>query len=118
MTAGDARARVEDMRGIGTEATVTGYALSPDDAVALSPIKVGMLAFLASEVAFFGTLIDGLSLFLAPDHPGDAESEPGVSPADGPGRVGLPVLQQRDHPHGGAGAAPRRPAGFPAVGGA
>ena len=46
-----------------------GHAPSPEDAVALSPIKVGMLAFLASEAAFFGTLIDGLSLFLAPDHP-------------------------------------------------
>src|SRR5208337_2931759 len=46
-------------------------------------------------------------LFLAPDHPRGAESEPGVSFTDGPGRLGMPVLQQRDHLHGGESAAPQ-----------
>jgi len=38
--------------------------LSSDDRVTLSPAKVGMLTFLASEVAFFGTLIMAYVYFL------------------------------------------------------
>jgi cytochrome c oxidase subunit III len=38
--------------------------LPPGDLVALSPVKVGMLAFLLSEVAFFGTLIMAYVCFL------------------------------------------------------
>jgi cytochrome c oxidase subunit 3/cytochrome o ubiquinol oxidase subunit 3 len=41
-----------------------GFSPSPDALVALSPVKVGMLAFLASEVAFFGTLIMAYVFFL------------------------------------------------------
>jgi len=39
-------------------------ALSRDDPITLSPVKVGMLTFLASEVAFFGTLIMAYVYFL------------------------------------------------------
>jgi cytochrome c oxidase subunit 3/cytochrome o ubiquinol oxidase subunit 3 len=38
--------------------------LPPGEPVALSPVKVGMLAFLASEAAFFGTLIMTYVYFL------------------------------------------------------
>src|SRR5437868_3385150 len=41
-----------------------GVTLSPDDLVALSPVKVGMLTFLGSEAAFFGTLIMAYVYFL------------------------------------------------------
>jgi cytochrome c oxidase subunit 3/cytochrome o ubiquinol oxidase subunit 3 len=41
-----------------------GLTLSPDDLVMLSPVKVGMLTFLASEAAFFGTLIMTYVFFL------------------------------------------------------
>src|SRR5207248_6733569 len=41
-----------------------GVTLSPDDLVGLSPVKVGMLAFLGSEAAFFGTLIMSYLFFL------------------------------------------------------
>jgi len=37
---------------------------SPDDLVSLSPARVGMLAFLGSEAAFFGTLIMTYVYFL------------------------------------------------------
>jgi cytochrome c oxidase subunit III len=45
---------------------IDGEALSlaPDGAIALGPIKVGMLAFIASEAAFFGTLIMTYIFFL------------------------------------------------------
>ncbi len=39
-------------------------ALSRDDPVALSSVKVGMITFLASEVAFFGTLVMAYVYFL------------------------------------------------------
>lgn len=41
-----------------------GFAPSPEDAIAWSPVEVGMLAFLASEAAFFGTLIMTYIYFL------------------------------------------------------
>ena len=41
-----------------------GLTLSREDAVALSPVKVGMLVFIASEAAFFGTLIMTYIYFL------------------------------------------------------
>ena len=48
-----------------TDACVgAGDASTPEDIVALSPIKVGMLLFLASEAAFFGTLIMTYLYFL------------------------------------------------------
>src|SRR5262245_23769293 len=37
---------------------------SPGEPIALSPLKVGMLAFLMSEAAFFGTLITAYVYFL------------------------------------------------------
>jgi cytochrome c oxidase subunit 3/cytochrome o ubiquinol oxidase subunit 3 len=48
-----------------------GFTLSPDDLVALSPVKVGMLAFLGSEAAFFGTLIMAYVYFLRQTTHGD-----------------------------------------------
>ena len=41
-----------------------GVTLSADNLVALSPVKVGMLTFLGSEAAFFGTLIMTYVYFL------------------------------------------------------
>ena len=41
-----------------------GGTLSPGHLVTLSPVKVGMLTFLGSEVAFFGTLIMAYVYFL------------------------------------------------------
>src|SRR5258708_993377 len=41
-----------------------GFSLSPDNLAALLPAKVGMLTFLGSEVAFFGTLIMSYVYFL------------------------------------------------------
>jgi len=41
-----------------------GVTLSPGHLVTLSPVKVGMLTFLLSEVAFFGTLIMTYLFFL------------------------------------------------------
>ena len=38
--------------------------VSSDEPITLSPIKVGMLTFLASEAAFFGTLIMTYVFFL------------------------------------------------------
>ena len=46
--------------GMGGE----GLTLSREDAVALSPVKVGMLVFIASEAAFFGTLTMTYVFFL------------------------------------------------------
>src|SRR6516165_6705942 len=40
------------------------FVASPDDLVSLSPVKVGMLSFLVSEAAFFGTLITAYVYFL------------------------------------------------------
>jgi len=40
------------------------FTLSSDNLVALSPVKVGMLTFLGSEAAFFGTLIMTYVYFL------------------------------------------------------
>jgi cytochrome c oxidase subunit 3/cytochrome o ubiquinol oxidase subunit 3 len=40
------------------------FVASPDDLVSLSPVKVGMLSFLVSEAAFFGTLIMSYVYFL------------------------------------------------------
>jgi len=48
-----------------------GFTLSPDDRVAYSPAKAGMLAFLASEAAFFGTLIMAYVYFLRQTTHGD-----------------------------------------------
>ncbi len=42
-----------------------------DDRVSLSPVKVGMVTFLASEVAFFGTLIMAYVYFLRQTTHGD-----------------------------------------------
>lgn len=49
---------------MNSEATISGAATGPPDAVHLSPAKVGMLAFLLSEVAFFSTLITTYVVFL------------------------------------------------------
>jgi cytochrome c oxidase subunit III len=46
--------------GMGGE----GLTLSREDAVALSPVKVGMLVFIASEAAFFATLTMTYLFFL------------------------------------------------------
>jgi cytochrome c oxidase subunit 3/cytochrome o ubiquinol oxidase subunit 3 len=48
-----------------------GFTLSPDDVVTLSPVKVGMLSFLGSEAAFFGTLIMAYVYFLRQTTHGD-----------------------------------------------
>jgi cytochrome c oxidase subunit 3 len=47
-----------------TDTTLSGAATGPPTAVQLNPIKVGMLAFLLSEVAFFSTLITTYIVFL------------------------------------------------------
>src|SRR3954453_8069220 len=44
---------------------------SPENPVAVSPVKVGMLAFLGSEAAFFGTLIMAYVYFLPQTTHGD-----------------------------------------------
>jgi cytochrome c oxidase subunit III len=62
MTAGD-DVRVEDLAG-SARGDREEHAPSAEDAVALSPIKVGMIAFLASEAAFFGTLTMAYLYFL------------------------------------------------------
>jgi cytochrome c oxidase subunit III len=41
-----------------------GLSVAPDGAIALGPVKVGMLTFIASEAAFFGTLIMTYIYFL------------------------------------------------------
>jgi cytochrome c oxidase subunit 3/cytochrome o ubiquinol oxidase subunit 3 len=41
-----------------------GFTLAPEGVVAFSPVKVGMLTFLLSEAAFFGTLIMTYVYFL------------------------------------------------------
>lgn len=41
-----------------------GVILAPDPLVTMSPVKVGMVTFLVSEVAFFGTLIMAYVYFL------------------------------------------------------
>jgi len=41
-----------------------GFTPAPDHVVALSPVKVGMLTFLGSEAAFFGTLMMTYVYFL------------------------------------------------------
>jgi cytochrome c oxidase subunit III len=55
--------------------SVTSHAgittLPRDDPVTLSPVKVGMLTFLASEVAFFGTLVMAYVYFLRQTTHGD-----------------------------------------------
>lgn len=62
MTVDDAMGR--DRMPESAEMSGEGLALSREDAVALSPVKVGMLAFIASEAAFFGTLIMTYLYFL------------------------------------------------------
>jgi cytochrome c oxidase subunit III len=49
----------------------SGVTLSPENFVALSPVKVGMITFLASEAAFFGTLIMAYVYFLRQTAHGD-----------------------------------------------
>jgi cytochrome o ubiquinol oxidase subunit 3 len=49
---------------VSVETDGDGITLSPGEPITLSPVKVGMLAFLASEVAFFGTLIMSYVYFL------------------------------------------------------
>ena len=87
--------------------------LSPDDARRLVAGQGGHARVPRVGSGVFRYVDHDLCLFLAPDDPRGAESEPGVSLADGPGRLGVPVLQQRDHSPGGESAAPRRPAGVP-----
>jgi cytochrome c oxidase subunit III len=49
---------------MSSEATFSGAATGPPAPIHLSPAKVGMLAFLLSEVAFFSTLITTYVVFL------------------------------------------------------
>jgi cytochrome c oxidase subunit III len=49
---------------VSVESDGDGITLSPGELVTLSPVKVGMLAFLTSEAAFFGTLIMTYIFFL------------------------------------------------------
>ena len=78
-----------------------------DNLVPRRAVKVGMLTFLLSEVAFFGTLIMTYVHFLHQTTHGEPKSEPGVSLTDGSGRLGVPVLQQRDDLPGGESSAPQ-----------
>jgi cytochrome c oxidase subunit 3/cytochrome o ubiquinol oxidase subunit 3 len=69
MTAGD-DVRVDelpDSRRVDGE----GHGPSLDGTVALSPIKVGMIVFLASEAAFFGTLTMAYLYFLRQTNQGE-----------------------------------------------
>jgi cytochrome c oxidase subunit 3/cytochrome o ubiquinol oxidase subunit 3 len=54
----------ESRMTVSIETDGDGIALSPGEVIALSPVKVGMLAFLVSEAAFFGTLIMTYVFFL------------------------------------------------------
>jgi cytochrome c oxidase subunit 3/cytochrome o ubiquinol oxidase subunit 3 len=49
---------------MNTDCTINGAVNSPRATISLSPAKVGMLAFLLSEVAFFSTLITTYVVFL------------------------------------------------------